>query len=204
LDNVRDKLDIKNDIKTSGDREVKNGKRDNKLVLHEQNYVERVFIKYKNDIHRYLNSIVRSDDDAHDLLQETYLKVCSRKHIDKLSENIKSYLFVVATNVAKDFIRKKVSHHELKHVPISSVEIEATDASPESMAEWNRSLRSIKKTLLQLDGRSRKIFIMRRFMGHNTADIAAHFSVSKRTVERDLIFALERIKSDLNKQTYDD
>lgn len=197
-------MNIQSNINHNSESYVRNGKRDNELVQRERNYVERIFVRYRADLHRYIKSIVRSDDDANDLLQETYLKVCSRKNIEDLNSNVKGYLFVIATNAAKDFIRKKVSRHEAKHVCINSVELEADNASPEVVAERNASLNTIKASLLKLDSRTKQVFIMRRFMGYSSADIAKHLKVSKRTVERDLITALDVIRSDLNKRNCDD
>ncbi len=197
-------MNIQSNINQEGESFIRNGKRDGELVQRERNYIERIFLRYRADLHRYIKSMVRSDDDAHDLLQETYLKVCNRKNIEDLDANVKGYLFVVATNAAKDFIRKRVSRHEAKHICINSVEIEADNASPEAEAEWSASLNAVKASLLKLDSRTKQVFIMRRFMGYSSADIAKHLKVSKRTVERDLITALDTIKSDLNKRNSDD
>ncbi|WP_339860419.1 RNA polymerase sigma factor [Paremcibacter congregatus] len=183
---------------------IQNRQRRDQMFCSERSYVERIFLKYKKDIHRYLKSMVSSEEDAHDLLQETYLKVCSREDIGRLDQNIKGYLFVVASNLAKDFIRKKATRHEQRHVPLNSVELISREASPENMAEWRESLDCIKATLLTLDDRCKQIFIMRRFMGYSTTDIAAVFKVSKRTIERDLLIAFEHIKNDLQEHKYYD
>lgn len=174
-----------------------NRKRSNKLIPQERRYVDRIFHKYNKDILRYLNSLLRSKEDAKDLLQETYLKICSRKNIAQLDYNIKGYLFVVATNLTKDFIRKKVAKKESYHISLEGLDFKSPEASPENILEWKENLQSVKKSLLKLDERPKKIFIMRRFMGYSTSEIAQDLKLSKRTIERDLSIAFEKIKHDL-------
>ena len=195
---------VKRELKAAPKPPVQNGKRTSHLISGERSYVEKIFIKHKLDIQRYLNSIVCSEEDASDLTQETYLKVCSRENIAKLNQNIKGYLFVVASNLAKDFIRKKATRHEHKHVSITDLELASREESPENMAEWRESLKRIKSTLLTLDNRCKQVFIMRRFMGYSTREIASTLNVSKKTIERELIVAFEQIKCDLQKQKYYD
>ncbi|WP_417451302.1 RNA polymerase sigma factor [Kordiimonas sp.] len=197
-------MNIQSNIDHRGRPARQNCKRTDKLVADERSQIERIFLRYKNDVQRYLVSLVRSDDDAHDLLQDTYLKLCTRQNIEDLNNNPKAYLFVVATNLAKDFMRRRSTRQESKHVCINSVEIEANSASPEAMAEWNGNLDSIKKTLLTLDSKTKQVFVMRRFMGYSAADIATHMKISKRTVERHLVNALDKIKSDLDKRNHND
>lgn len=182
---------------TEYEKMTPNPKRSNKMIAQERSYVDKIFHRYNKDILRYLNSLLRSTEDANDLLQETYLKVCSRKNIEQLDYNIKGYLFVVATNLTKDFIRKKVAKQEKNHMSLDGLEFKSPDASPENILEWKENLQLVKNSLLTLGERPKKIFIMRRFMGYSSSEIAVQLKLSKRTIERDLGIAFEKIKHDL-------
>jgi len=160
--------------------------RDYALDATERDYIETVFKKYRQPLFRYLYSLTRSNDDAQDLLQETYLRVARRRTLDALEANIRGYLFTVATNIVRDFTRKKITHHHKEHISISDIDLPSGEAAQENILIWQETLGGIKRCLMEMDERPREIFIMRRYLGMTTTEIAEKYDVTKRTVERDL------------------
>lgn len=68
---------------------------------------ETILKHYEKPIWNHLRRITGSEEDASDLLQETFLKLYSnRKNID-ITCSFKNWLYRIATNTAYDLLRKK-------------------------------------------------------------------------------------------------
>ncbi len=67
---------------------------------------ERLVTLFEDRIYTYVLRLVGNRDDAADLVQETFLKLYRHRHKLKAEENVKSFLYTIATNVTRDYWRK--------------------------------------------------------------------------------------------------
>ena len=61
---------------------------------------------YKNQIFKYLRFLVNDNEIAEELTQDTFVKVYFKAHTLKTS-NLKSWIYTIATNLARSEFRKK-------------------------------------------------------------------------------------------------
>jgi hypothetical protein len=64
--------------------------------------VLRLFHEHGSAIYRFCRSTLRSDSDAEDVVQETFLKLLQHLESRREGSNLKSWLFTVAANACRD------------------------------------------------------------------------------------------------------
>jgi RNA polymerase sigma-70 factor (ECF subfamily) len=65
---------------------------------------------YKNKIFNYLRILVNNEELAEELTQDTFVKVYFKAHTLK-TDNLKSWIYAIATNLARsEFRKRKVKH----------------------------------------------------------------------------------------------
>lgn len=65
------------------------------------------FLSFQNQLHSFLYRLVANKHDAEDLVQETYLKVSKNIALYRGDASFKTWVFSIATNLAKDFLKDK-------------------------------------------------------------------------------------------------
>lgn len=74
---------------------------------YDQATFQQAFLGFKNDLHAFLLRIVGHKEDADDLLQDTYIKAAS--HIQSFlgRSSLKTWVFTIASNLARDHFRAR-------------------------------------------------------------------------------------------------
>lgn len=67
---------------------------------------KRVMDQYKNKIYNYLRLMLNNEQTAEELTQDTFVKVYFKAHTLK-TENLKAWIYTIATNLARSEFRKK-------------------------------------------------------------------------------------------------
>ena len=89
----------------------------------EYRHVEYAVEKYGDMLFRICYTLLLSEDDAEDAVQETFVRYMTKAPLFKDSEHEKSWLIKVATNVCKNMVRFKSRHaavnlDELKNIGV--------------------------------------------------------------------------------------
>lgn len=167
------------------------------LAKHGQAYFAALFRKYRNSLFRYLSGLVSSPDDAAELVQESYARLLRHHHARQLEAVGRTYLFSVATNLARDLLRRRTTRHSNAHWDIDELALVDERPGPEHDIVWAQTLHSIKQGIKELPPMTRRVFLLSRFRGKTYPEIAALLSVSTRTVERKMSEAMEAIAARL-------
>jgi len=105
--------------------------------------IEQLYLRYINDIYRYLYSLCKNQTLAEDLMQDTFYKA----HITLLTntvQDIKPWLFKVAYYTHIDYIRKE------RRVDLTNSLEQSTFMTPETIAVNEESFHSLISLLDQL------------------------------------------------------
>jgi RNA polymerase sigma factor (sigma-70 family) len=136
-----------------------------------------------------------SPDIADEVLQEAYLRVERMPTIGAVLHP-RTYLFRIALNIAAD--RRRSEKRRLARSEIELLlRLEHDELDPERVVEARSSVRTLVEALEDLPPRRRAIFVAARVNGSSIPQIAAHFSISTRFVERELKQALEHCRDRL-------
>lgn len=167
------------------------------LATHGQAYFAALFRKYRNSLFRYLSGLVSSPDDAAELVQESYVRLLRQHQVKQLEAVSRSYLFSIATNLARDLLRRRTTRHSNAHWDIDELALVDERPGPEHDIVRTQTIHSIKQGIKDLPPMTRRVFLLSRFRGKTYPEIAALLGVSTRTVERKMSEAMEAIAARL-------
>lgn len=146
--------------------------------------LQRRLLSRYDDLKIRLTRYLGSTELANDALQDTWLRLERGGEISSV-QSPDSYLFRVAVNIARDHLRA-----ENRRLTTTEVEVllniadEAPDA--EQILESRSDLEALKMVMAELPARQRAILVAARLEKMPRSDIARHFGVSVRFVQREL------------------
>lgn len=164
---------------------------DDPLSDHGEAYFTALFHKYRSSLFRYLTGLVSSPDDAAELVQESYTRLLQHDNVTQLEAVSRTYLFQIATNLARDHFRRRTTRRTSAHMDLDDIEIADDHAGPEQSLVWDKTIESIKQGIKELPPMTRRIFLLSRFRGKTYPQIAALLGISTRTVERKMSEAMQ-------------
>jgi RNA polymerase sigma factor (sigma-70 family) len=170
------------------------------MVDHGRAYFAALFHKYRSSLFRYLTGLVSSPDDAAELVQESYARLLQHDDVTQLEAVSRTYLFQIATNLARDHYRRRTTRRSSSHLDVDDVDIADERGDPEYNVVWDTTIQSIKEGIKQLPPVTRRIFLLSRFRGKTYPQIALLLGISTRTVERKMSEAMQLLASRLGER----
>lgn len=158
----------------------------------------QLFDRYAVDVRRFLASRVACHATAADLTQETFIRLAQLPD-SAVIDNIRTYLFRIAANLATDHLRTMVR----RRTPLAEPEeylAEYPDqaSTPEAVLLAKEELAAVLQALHELSPLCRQIFILNRFEGAPHREIASQLGICVSTVEKNLARALNHCRRRLN------
>lgn len=143
-----------------------------------------IFNKYRGALLSHLTRLVRSPEDAAELVQETFLRVMNHAQKMEFESIARAYLFQTATNLARDHFRRQRwrAHEPLENIP--EPETPRPCSSPEELALWGEAIEALGAELRGMPEATRAVFTRARLDNQSYADISRELGISVRTVER--------------------
>lgn len=138
-----------------------------------------------------------SENDIEEAISDTFINFW--KHIDSFNLNdsysLKSYLYAIARNVARD------KRRQLKKADIFSLDELSLDL-PSNYSTENEVIRREHEAILHtclenMKEPDKSIFLYRYFYGYKIQDIAKVFNISSKSVENILYRGRLKLRSDL-------
>jgi RNA polymerase sigma-70 factor (ECF subfamily) len=170
-----------------------------------------IFRTYHIRIRRLLEQRGVSRDDAEDLTQEVFLRICKNLASFRGEASFSSWVFAVAVNVERERKRRgSTLKRSGKEVPL--IEEDATDSeasrdreisSPQAIPQPQEELLTKEmyeratRALQELPQQMRRCFILRFHQELQYRDIATVMQISIQTVKSHLHQARERLKATL-------
>lgn len=170
------------------------------LAQHGRVYFAALFSKYRAALFRYLTGLVASPEDAAELVQESYARLLRHDHVTQLEAVSRTYLFSIATNLARDHFRRRTTRHSDAHFDVDDIVIVDERPGPEQTVAWDQTLHSIKQGIRELTPLTRRVFLLSRFRGKTYPQIAAMLGISTRTVERKMSKAMNVLAARLGER----
>jgi RNA polymerase sigma-70 factor (ECF subfamily) len=176
----------------------------NHMSIHEgaaPTYSGEVDRRWRNMLMAFFIRRIRDRSEAEDLTQEVLARGIGSFRAGH--EHYGQYLFAIAANLLRDRARKATSHHKKAHFSISDQaagadQIAGGDFDPERVLIGKESLRALLDALMQLDQRTREIFVLFRFERKKQREIAALYGISVSAVEKHVVKAASHLAIRLN------
>ncbi|MEP7311227.1 MAG: RNA polymerase sigma factor [Pseudomonadota bacterium] len=140
---------------------------------------------------KYVKRILNSQEDAEDVVQETYMRLLRISDLWRGEREVRAFLFKIATNLARDELRRRKSRGYGMHMPYDSIELAGENQPVEEVIDHNTATEVIARTLSSLPPRYSVVFKLHVESYMSYREIARHLGISTKTVERDMCGAQE-------------
>lgn len=160
---------------------------------------KKLYNHYHQDVYAYGFSMLKSKENAEEIVQDVFLKVWKNRRVLRLDTSFKSYIFTITRNTCLNLIVKLKNDKRLKssilekyHENLNTTEAKILDA------EYARVKNKIFE---QLPPRRKLIFELSRNEGLSYADISDKLGISISTVKGQMNKSLEFIRTFLRTNT---
>jgi RNA polymerase sigma-70 factor, ECF subfamily len=124
---------------------------------------DELYQKYHHDVFQFLFYMVKSKEQAEDLVQEVYIRVLKAYDRFEGKSSEKTWLFSIAKNVAIDHFRKQKGWKQrlLESFDMSARQVKDEQPLPEELALQSEEIQMMYKCLDQCTVDQRLVIIMR-------------------------------------------
>ena len=152
----------------------------------------------KNKLYRFSLNIVRDEDLAKDVVQETMIKAWEKRGELRHIQNLEAWCMQVTKNKSLDKLRSK----HVKRTDLFEVELDRRKErnTPEVMLERNDVMTRVKGLIANLPDRQREVMQLRDIEGLSYKEIGDALNVDINLVKTNLFRARKKLKEALIKE----
>lgn len=166
---------------------------------------EKLYTKNKEKIFHLTFQYTRSQQDAEDLLQETFSRAFVSIDQFKGRDNatFSTWLYRIGINCSINFLnkhKKQLSHPEL-HQKIPGDTIASTHSNPEETAVFKEMVGELESSMNNLSPKQRMIFTLKHHEGLKSKEIAQLMNCSEGSVRKQLSRAMHKLVKELSPVT---
>jgi len=156
-----------------------------------------------NDYYRRLfyfaKEYVIDEDEAHNLVQDTFLQLWERKEFLNEDSNLKSLLFVITRNNCLNHLKHiKVRQKFIEKSQSTIIELGLNYQALEKLSLEHDTLKELEEiianAILALPDRCAEIFKLSRFEGKSNKEIATILEITEKAVEAQITKALKKMR----------
>lgn len=159
----------------------------------------KVFELYKSRVYTFVVHFTKSDADAEEIVQDTFLTIWQKRDDLLQIEHPRNYIYTVARHKTYDHLRKLARNEKLLRQHWESTQIHGNVT--EEFLDVREHLHFIHKALAQLSAQKQLIFKLSRFEGKGHLEIAATTGLSKSRVKNIIVEVNGHIKSYLKEHS---
>jgi RNA polymerase sigma-70 factor (family 1) len=157
--------------------------------------IKQIYKLYYRPLCYYAERLIQIQEDAEDIVVESFLKLIKKNtDFDKLSD-IRSFLFIVTRNACFDFLRQR------KRMAARDPEFAISDDSFESVDDNEmiaaKVLQVIYASVEKLPSQCKQVFKLTFIEGMSTAAVASEMGISPQTVLNQKNKALKSLRFSL-------
>jgi RNA polymerase sigma factor (sigma-70 family) len=147
------------------------------------------FERYRQSLYCYFLRHTRQRSDAEDLVQDVFVRMSRLDGVASV-RNGEAFLFETATNLLKDWARKRKTHGVAVEPQAANCELWDREPGPERVLQAKAELGEVVQALSGLGEKTRNIFMLRRLEQAKCQEIAELYGISVKAVERHIAIAL--------------
>lgn len=154
--------------------------------------LKALFERHEREVDQFLRRRLGNAADAADISQEAFLRMAGLKEGRSIADP-RGFLFTVASNLARDHLRRLVRRRKVEAEP-SGQEAICPSASVEEGLLARQRDHALCEAIDNLPEKTRAIFLLYHVENLSYREIAARLAISPRTVEYHLREALARCR----------
>lgn len=151
---------------------------------------------YYEELRQFIRRRTGSSSIAEDVVQETWIRANTTA---ALPDNPRAYLYRMAGNLAVDHMRRQQAWERLEqqdegdHEEDLSLQVEQIPSlapDPVEIIISQKELTALNAAVRELPDKCREVFLLYRGHGLSMREVAAHLSISEKTVEKHIARAM--------------
>ncbi len=115
-------------------------------------------VDFESPLIGYATSILHDIDRARDVVQDTFIRLC-QQDVEKVRDNLKTWLFTVCRNRAFDVLRKEKRVQPLDDIRWQKVA--GTDLQPDEQADQDERFAQVMRYLDRLSDNQREVILLK-------------------------------------------
>lgn len=161
--------------------------------------ISELYNRTYNAVYRTVKSLIKDDDAALDVVQDSYVKAF--RSLDQLSdaEKFPSWINQIAANKARDYLKKKrpLLFTEMENEDGEMMEFsdERIEHLPEEVLDREETARLIREILDALPEEQRAVLFMMHYEQMSVKEIAQALGCSENTVKSRLSYGRKKVKT---------
>jgi len=162
---------------------------------------KELFISLHEILHRFAFSILKSKEDAEDVISDFFITIWQKKETLVDIENPKLFFFTSVKNISinKLSVRKK---HNTAFNEEYLVHFKSPFFNPRELLLSREAVNKILEAINELPPKCKLIFRLIKEDGLKYADVAVLLNISVKTVEAQMAIAIKRISNSHNFKTH--
>ncbi|MGD9346637.1 MAG: RNA polymerase sigma factor [Candidatus Aminicenantes bacterium] len=138
---------------------------------------------YQKKVYLLAYSYLRNNEDALDIVQETFLRLYQKVDMFRADKNFQTWLLQIAKNLCIDYYRKNYSRSRDHQRDTDIEKVNVTDQSEKNAHSYSDLQRVFAGCLERLTDRQRLIFVMKHYNNLEYKEIAQILRISVGTVK---------------------
>ena len=161
-------------------------------------FIQKLFKDHNTGLLKFLTRKLADPEEAEDIAQTAYEKMLGVSEPEKL-DNVKSYLYQTAVNLAIDRMRRQQRGSNYQQLMKEAMEQtgDVHSPSPERLLASRQKLKCAQLALKELPESCQRAFLLHRTQHLSYREISEVLEVSVSMVEKHIIQALKHLRKKL-------
>jgi RNA polymerase sigma factor (sigma-70 family) len=155
-------------------------------------FLNQVF-RHRSTLKRYLKTLMSSEEDIEDLIQETYLRIYGLRDFDEV-ESPKALLLRIAHNLAVERARRRTTQATDSVADFDALAVFSDMAPMDEQLDARRRFEAFCAAVDSLPPVCRRAFVLRKVYKLSQSEITAVLGVSTSTLEKHVVKGLRRCR----------
>ena len=148
---------------------------------------------YKERLYWHIRNMVKSHDDADDVLQNTFVKIFKNLSHFKGESKLYSWMYRIATNEAITFINRRSRFMQISNEEVLELAVNNLEADP--YFEGDAASLKLQKAVATLPERQQLVFSMKYFQEMKYKDISDILDTSEGALKASYHLAVKKIEA---------
>jgi RNA polymerase sigma-70 factor (ECF subfamily) len=153
--------------------------------------------RWERPVFVFLARMLGSAEDAQDLGQETFLRMCREAPRYRPDGKFKSWLFRIAGNLARSHLRRRKIVDWIRFDPSRHEVAASEDEGADRAIELKETQGAVRRSLAKLPDRQRQALVLKTYEGLSYREIAEAMDATLPAVESLLQRATAALRKDL-------
>ena len=164
-----------------------------KSETHKNEAFKALLTLYKERLYWHIRNIVKSHDDADDVLQNTFIKIFKNINNFKGDSKLFSWMYRIATNESITFINKKAKRLQVSNEEVQNLAI--NNLASDVYFEGNAIQLKLQQAIATLPEKQRLVFNMKYFEDLKYKDMSEILETSEGALKASYHIAVKKIEA---------